>query len=83
MLAREVANSFSYYREKLDGKGVRSVLVRSISTPFEEIAAKLAGLGCQAEPIDAARAIELGEGVQLDAAQAQRLAPAIGAVKRG
>jgi len=80
VLAREIASSLSYYREKLGGDGVGKIFVRSVMTPFEEIARKLAGLGVtDVEPLDPHRGVDLGEGVSLDAATAQRLAPAIGA----
>jgi type IV pilus assembly protein PilM len=79
-LAREVMNSFSYYREKLAGEGVRTLLVRSAGAPADQVVARLQGLGCErVEPVDVVRAVELGEGVRLDAEQGQRLAPALGA----
>lgn len=81
LLVREVSNSFSYYREKLAGAGVRTVFVRTVSEPFEQVADKLARLGCESvERVDPSGAVTLGEGVTLDAARVQRIAPAIGAV---
>ena len=83
-LVREVANSLSYYREKLDGQGIGTVFVRSLSAPVEEIAGKLASLGCErTETIDARTVVDPGEGVQLGPGEAQRLASAIGAAWRG
>ncbi|MCP3979541.1 MAG: pilus assembly protein PilM [bacterium] len=80
MLAREVANSFAYYREKLRGKGVGAMFVRSVTTPFDEIREKLVALGCErVEPVDPRSAIDLAEGVRLDANAAQHAAAAIGA----
>lgn len=80
LLGREVANSLAYYREKLGGDTIDSVLVRTVSTPFDELAAKLRALGCGAvEPVDPARRID-ADGVRLDAQALQRLAPGIGAL---
>jgi hypothetical protein len=80
VLVREMASSFSYYREKLSGEGVGKVLVRTVSTPYDEVAEKLAGLGVQdVQPLDLMQGLELDEGVQLESATAQRIAPAIGA----
>jgi hypothetical protein len=79
-LSREVAHSFAYYREKLGGEGIGSVLLRSTSVSNEEVAEQLAGLECEhIRPLQLADTVELAEGVQLDDAAAQRLAPAIGA----
>lgn len=80
MLVREIANSLSYYREKLAGDSVGKVFVRSVVTSFDEIAGKLVGLGVRdVAPLDPRQGLELGEGVSLDSGTAQRLAPAIGA----
>jgi len=80
VLVREIASSLSYYREKLSGESVDKVFVRSVGIPFDEIAGKLAGLGVGGvEPLDPQKELELGDGVSLDAATAQRLAPALGA----
>jgi len=79
-LAREVAHSFAYYREKLGGEGIGSILLRSTSVPSDEVAGKLGGLECgRILPIQIGEAVELAEGVHLDDDAAQRLAPAIGA----
>jgi hypothetical protein len=80
VLVREMASSFSYYREKLSGEGVQKIFVRTVSTPFEEIAEKLASLGVdQVESVKLNQAMELPEGVQIDEPTAQRIAPAVGA----
>ena len=79
-LSREVAHSFAYYREKLGGEGIGSVLLRSTSVPEDVVAEQLAGLECdRIHAIRPGDTLELAEGVQLDDAAAQRLAPAIGA----
>jgi hypothetical protein len=79
-LSREVAHSFAYYREKLGGEGIGSVLLRSTSVPEDVVAEQLAGLECdRIHTIRPGDTLELAEGVQLDDAAAQRLAPAIGA----
>jgi len=80
VLVREIASSLSYYREKLGGGAVGKIFVRTVLTPFDEIARKLGGLGVGAvEPLDPTREVGLEQGVSLDSATAQRLAPAIGA----
>jgi hypothetical protein len=79
-LAREVAHSFSYYREKLRGGGIGSILLRCTSISSEEVSKQLAGLECdRIQPLKLTENLELADGVQLDDAAAQRLAPAIGA----
>jgi len=85
VLVREVANSFAYYREKLEGRGIRSVLVRSSSRPTGELGRRLLELGCgEVDVVDPTIGFESGEGVTMDASTAQRIAPAIGAaVARG
>jgi len=80
VLAREIASSLSYHREKLGGESVGKIFVRTVTTPFDEVARKLVGLGVRdVEPLDPQRGVELAEGVSLDPATAQHLAPAIGA----
>jgi hypothetical protein len=80
LLRREIANSFSYYREKLDGKGIHTVLVRSVDLSREEIAEKLTGLEIeQIDSVDPLGAVELPAGVHIDGPAAQRLAPVLGA----
>jgi len=80
MLSRELSSSLSYYREKLAGRGVQTVFVRSVVEPTAELAARLQDLGCgQVEAIDAVRALELGNGLHLEAADRQSIAAAIGA----
>lgn len=79
-LARDVAHSFAYYREKLGGEGIGSILVRSTAVPNDEVADQLAGLECdRIRSIEISDSVELADGVQLDEDAAQRLAPAIGA----
>jgi len=79
-LVREVANSLSYYREKLSGEGIGTIFVRSLAAPGDEIAAKVRALGCErVEQVEPASTVELAEGVNLDPQLAQRIAGAIGA----
>jgi hypothetical protein len=79
-LVREVANSLSYYREKLSGEGIATIFVRSLATPGEEIGVKVRDLGCErVEQLDVAPTIELAEGVNLEPQLARRIAGAIGA----
>jgi Tfp pilus assembly PilM family ATPase len=81
MLTREVANSFSYYEEKLGGEGIGTMLVRSVTAPFEELSRNLAELGVQrVELVDPLSAVKLAEGTSVDPDTGQRIAPAVGAV---
>jgi Tfp pilus assembly PilM family ATPase len=80
MLAREVANSFSYYEEKLQGRGVSTLLVRSVAAPFEALAGSLASLGVEhVVPIDPMADVTLEAGRVLDPVVGQQIAPAVGA----
>jgi hypothetical protein len=80
MLVREMASSISYYREKLGGEGLSKIFVRTVSTPFGEIAEKLRGLGVESvESVNVTQALELPEGARIDDETSQRIAPAIGA----
>lgn len=79
-LRREISNSLSYYREKLAGKGVGMLFVRSAAAPVEEIVEQLSTLGIpRVEPLDPLLGLRLAAGAQPDRPQAQRVAPAIGA----
>lgn len=79
-LSREVGHSFSYYREKLGGEGIGTILLRSTSIPNDQIAAQLSGLECdRIVPVQLGESIELAEGISLAEDVAQRLAPSIGA----
>jgi Tfp pilus assembly PilM family ATPase len=84
-LVREVGHSFSYYREKLGGEGISAVLLRATSVSTDTVMEQLSGLDCGTiRALDLGDSIELGEGVRLDAAAAQRLAPSFGAaIARG
>ena len=78
VLLREMAGSLSYYREKLAGRGLATLLVRSLIAPHEEIARKLAQL--ELEHVEPLRATdELDPAARLDPELALRLAPALGA----
>ena len=85
LFAREIAGSVSYYREKLGGQGIASVLVRSVAGSVDEIAAHLGELGAsRIEGLEPAVGSALGPGVALEPGLAHRLAPALGvAVGRG
>jgi len=83
-LVREVASSLSYYREKLDGKGIESVLVRGLGVSVDEVAEKLRELDlAEVESIGASVDVDLAPGQRLDSALAMRLAPAFGAAAAG
>ena len=80
----EVANSLSYYREKLDGKGVETVIVRGLNVSVDEVGAKLRELElANVESIDAAVGLDLSPGQRVDQELAMRLAPALGAAAAG
>jgi type IV pilus assembly protein PilM len=83
-LVREVASSLSYYREKLDGKGIESVLVRGLGVSVDEVAEKLRELDLgEVESIGASVDVDLAPGQRLDSSLAMRLAPAFGAAAAG
>jgi Tfp pilus assembly PilM family ATPase len=80
VLARETASSFAYYQEKLGGQGIGTLLLRSVAAPCEELAGRLTQLGvASVEPIDPTAVVSPGNGMLLDSAIAQRIAPALGA----
>ena len=83
-LVREVASSLSYYREKLAGQGIESVIVRGLDLPAAQIAEKLGELDLkQIESVDASVDVELQPGQRMGADLAMRLAPALGAAAAG
>jgi type IV pilus assembly protein PilM len=80
VLARELMSSLSYYEEKLEGKGIATIFVRSVARPVDEVAEILRRLGLdRVEAVDAASIVEPRAGLRIDDAVAQRLAPALGA----
>jgi len=80
-LGRELAGSLSYYQEKLEGRGVGTLLVRSVDTPIEAIAGYAERLGIQSvEPVDPVSRLSLTDGYRVEPEMVQFLAPAIGAV---
>jgi Tfp pilus assembly PilM family ATPase len=85
MFLREIASSFSYYREKLDGQGVQTLFVRNAGAALDGFGERLREFGCaEVELLDPASRIELAEGVRIDSGEAQRIASAIGAaIARG
>jgi len=81
LLARELGYSLSYYEEKLAGQGIRTLLVRSVATPFDELRPQLAPLRAERiERVDPAAAVESEHGPAVGVEVAQQLAPALGAV---
>lgn len=80
MFERELASSISYYREKLQGRGIGTVLVRTAGKPLQDVAATLLALGVErVVPVDVTRTIDLGPRSGIDLAAGQRIAPALGA----
>ena len=83
-LVREVASSLSYYREKLDGQGIASVIVHGLGVSADQIGEKLGELGlAQVESVDESVDVELAPGQRIDSDLAMRLAPALGAAAAG
>ena len=82
-LLRELSNSFSYYREKLEGQGVSKVIVRNVVNDHDALEARLGQIGCQKiEAFNTNDAIDVAPGVPFNGTQALRLAPALGVVGR-
>lgn len=81
LLGRELGYSLSYYEEKLGGEGIRTLFVRSVEVPFEELSGQLTSLDADhVELIDPVASVETEGGAKVEPALAQRLAPALGAV---
>jgi len=79
-LLREIANSLSYYREKLQGQGVDTVFVRSVAQPVDQVREQIATLGVEhLLTIDPNTVLDTEHGPRLEAGEAQQVAPAIGA----
>jgi hypothetical protein len=80
LMTRELTSSLSYWREKLGGERLSCVLVRAVNGAAETVPDVLGRLGVEAvEPVDPTRALGLPDGMRLDPAVAQRIAPAVGA----
>jgi Tfp pilus assembly PilM family ATPase len=78
-LAREVASSLSYYEEKLGGQGLGTTLVRTVATPFDELARQLADLPLgRVRPVDLTDAVSTVDGRRLEPEMALRFAPILG-----
>jgi hypothetical protein len=81
LLGRELGYSLSYYEEKLGGEGIRTLFVRSLEVPFEELSGQLASLDPDhVELCDPVAAVQTEDGAKVESDVAQRLAPALGAV---
>jgi hypothetical protein len=78
-LTRELSSSLSYYQEKLDGRGIARMLVRTIGPPMDEVRERLERLGLPSvEPIDPRDVVDVGS-QDVTAEIGQRIAPALGA----
>lgn len=83
-VGRELAASFSYYREKLVGQGISTVFVRSVVEPVDDLAAILAGLGVSAvEVLDPGAFVTISPDSRLDPPTVQTIAAAVGAAWGG
>ena len=79
-LTRELAGSLSYYREKLDGKGIETLFARAVHGPSPALAEALRAVEPQRIlTIDPLEVLDTSHAPALDPTLAQRLAPAIGA----
>jgi len=80
VMARELTSSLSYYTEKLEGRGVGTVIVRAVAPGLDEVVPVLERIGVQSvRTIDTAEAIDARSGPRLEPLDGQRLAPALGA----
>ena len=80
VMSREIATSLSYYREKLEGQGIRTVFVRSTAQSLDTLEEILGRHEIErVELIDPSKALEMVEGMRIDPVVGQRMAPAIGA----
>jgi len=80
ILARELANSLAYHREKLAGERISTMLVRSVDSTREDLNEILSEMELDSvESIDPTSNLTLPDGVSIDDPLGQRLAPAIGA----
>ena len=80
VLRRELAASFSYFTDKLDGQGISRVFIRTTGEPFTELAERFHGLGVEdVQPLDPTSLLSLGPGLRLESSVGQRLAPVLGA----
>ena len=80
ILGRELASSLSYHKEKLNGERIATMLVRTVATSYEELSEILTPMDLgSVESIDPTVRISMGEGISIEPASGQRLAPAIGA----
>ena len=79
-LTREIANSLSYYREKLDGESIGTLAIRSVGLDMADLQARLEGVDVgRIVPIVPQDFVALG-GQQISPELGQRLAPALGAI---
>jgi type IV pilus assembly protein PilM len=80
VMGRELASSLSYYQEKLAGVGIGTLFVRAVAPGLDEVMPVLERLGLSSvRAIDASAAVDPAGGMRFDAADGQRLAPALGA----
>ena len=78
-LERELENSLAYYRDKLDGRGVHTLALRSVGRDERELCTQLGNLGVgQVLPIALSDFVKTN-GSSLSSEQAQRVAPIVGA----
>ncbi|MEW5805805.1 MAG: pilus assembly protein PilM [Acidobacteriota bacterium] len=80
-LKRELTTSLSYYSEKLSGKGLEKVYIRSASYPAERIVSLVGEIGLEEyEIIDPSAIVHFDGFPNCDHESKQKLTPAIGAI---
>ncbi len=80
-LRREIYTSLAFYQEKLLGRGVGRVFLRSTGMPDEPLREAVASeAGSETEVLDLLQIVPLAARMTLDAEGASRAAPAVGAV---
>ena len=80
-LRREIYTSLAFYQEKLLGRGVGRVFLRSTGMSVEPLReAVRSEAGCEAEVLDLLKIVPLAGRMKLDPEDAARAAPAVGAV---
>ena len=80
MMARELNNSLSYWREKLGGQRLSKVLLRAVNGAAQDVPPILQSLGVPSvEPLDLSQGVHIPDGLRLTPPVAHKIAPAAGA----
>ena len=80
-LGREIYTSLAFYQEKLLGRGLERVFLRVGGMPRDAVLKVVqTEAGCPVEPLDLLQVLGVAGNVSLGAEEAERIAPAAGAV---